>query len=535
MIIPKLLVTAGATTVCAATVCAATPRHERPNILFCIADDASYHHFGATGCSWVSTPSFDRVASQGVLFHNCYTPNAKSAPSRAVILTGRNSWQLEEAGNHIPRFPSDYKVVTEVLSQHGYDVAYTGKSWAPGDPGMVDGKPRQLTGRPYQKRKTEAPTKAMSKNDYAANFADFLDDNAHESKPWFFWFGATEPHRRYEYGSGVALGGKSTGMIDRVPSFWPDTKTVRNDMLDYGFEIEYFDSHIGRMIAELEHRGELENTIVIITSDNGMPFPRSKGNNYEYSHHMPLAIMWHRGIDTPGREVTDMVSFTDFTPLILDVAGIDGKESGMKSVTGKSLLPILRSDRSGRTTSGRTTHVFGRERHDYGRPQNQGYPIRGIIRDNWMLIWNIKPHLYPGGNPETGYLDIDGSPTKSLILKMYRSKEDDHYYNLAMGLRPSIELYDLSSDRDCVVNLAQEPSQADRITSMCRELLKILRKQGDPRITGDGGIFDRYPFDTENKTNFYERVVNGEIAEPWKQTRWVDRDNYPAAGDRDSK
>ena len=128
----------------------------RPNILFCIADDASYPHMGAYGCTWVTTPGFDRVAREGILFTHAYTPNAKCAPSRACILTGRNSWQLEEAANHIPYFPAKFKTYAEALAEHGYFVGYTAKGWAPGNAGTIDGKPRQLAGRPFSKRTTTA-------------------------------------------------------------------------------------------------------------------------------------------------------------------------------------------------------------------------------------------------------------------------------------------------------------------------------------------------------------------------------------------
>ena len=165
---------------------ASTVADSRPNIVFCIADDASYHHFSGNGCTWVNTPAFDKIGKEGIRFTNCYTPNAKSAPSRACILTGRNSWQLREAGNHITNFPSDIKVFTEVLSEVGYDVAYTGKGWAPGNPGMKNGVKRELTGTPYQKHRRTPPTSAMGTCDYATNFADFLK-NKSENKPFFFW------------------------------------------------------------------------------------------------------------------------------------------------------------------------------------------------------------------------------------------------------------------------------------------------------------------------------------------------------------
>ena len=104
---------------------------DRPNILIAIGDDISYPHMSAYGCTFVETPGFDRVAREGILFNNAYTPNAKSAPSRACLLTGRNSWQLEEAGNHIPFFPAKFKTFIESLGSHGYYVGYTAKGWAP--------------------------------------------------------------------------------------------------------------------------------------------------------------------------------------------------------------------------------------------------------------------------------------------------------------------------------------------------------------------------------------------------------------------
>src|SRR5512140_1391729 len=178
----------------------------RPNILFCIADDASYMHFSAYGCKWVSTPGFDRVAKGGILFNNAYTPNAKSGPSRACIITGRNSWQLEDAGNHISNFPARFRSFIEVLKENGYTTGYTAKGWAPGNPGSVDGKPRELTGSAFNGKTLVPPSDGINKSDYAANFVDFLEVRP-KDKPWFFWYGSTEPHRRYQYGSGASLGG----------------------------------------------------------------------------------------------------------------------------------------------------------------------------------------------------------------------------------------------------------------------------------------------------------------------------------------
>ncbi|MCB1121154.1 MAG: sulfatase, partial [Verrucomicrobiae bacterium] len=348
----------------------------RPNILFCIADDAGMH-FGAYGCPWVDTPAFDRVAREGILFQNAFTPNAKCAPSRASILTGRNSWQLEEACNHWCYFPAKFKTFAEALGEHGYHVGVTNKGWAPGDPGMVDGKPRELCGRPYNEHRCSSPTKCTSANDYTANFRAFLDDRKGD-QPFCFWYGAQEPHRPYEYESGFKRGTKKLEDIDEVYKIWPDNDVVRKDLLDYGYEIEYFDKHLGQMLDELEKRGELENTLVVVTSDNGMPFPTIKGQEYYYSNHLPLAVMWPKGIEAPGRSVEDFVNFIDFAPTFLEVSGIDPGKSGMSSITGRSLTEFFNTNQDGLINPERDHHLMGKERHDIGRPNDEGYPIRGI-------------------------------------------------------------------------------------------------------------------------------------------------------------
>ena len=137
--------------------------------------------------------------------------------------------------------------------------------------------------------------------------------------------------------------GKRQSDIKQVPAFWPDTETVRNDMLDYGLEIEHADRHLGCMIETLEERGLLDNTVIVMTSDNGMPFPRCKAQAYEYASHMPLAIMWPAGIQHPGRSVDDMISFIDFAPTFLELAGIPFNASGMQASPGRSLTDIFYS------------------------------------------------------------------------------------------------------------------------------------------------------------------------------------------------
>ena len=476
----------------------------RPNILFCLADDASLH-FGAYGCPWVSTPAFDRVAREGVLFTNAFTCNAKCAPSRASILTGRNSWQLDDGANHQCHFPARFKTVWEELADHGYFTGHTAKGWAPGDPGVSEGRPRELTGPAYNARTHEPPTSCMNSCDYAGNFEEFLHART-DDRPFAFWYGSTEPHRGYEYRSGIEKGGRSTDDIDHVYGIWPDNEVVRTDLLDYGFAIEQFDRHMARMIATLEERGELANTIVVATSDNGMPFPRAKGQEYYHSNHLPLAIRWPDGVEQPGRVSRDLAGFIDFAPTFLEIAGVDVERCGMEPITGRSLTDILGDD----TVSGRDFVLIGKERHDVGRPGDVGYPIRGIIRDGFLYLRNFEVERWPAGNPETGYLNCDGGPTKTEILRLKDDPDNGKYWTMAFGKRPAEEFYFVERDPDCLVNLVDNPSHAQRLTAMRLELEQRLRAQDDPRLTG-GAPLDENPVAHEDVRDYHRRFLAGEL------------------------
>ncbi len=493
---------------------------DRPNILFAIADDVSFPHMGAYRTSWVKTPNFDWVAENGLLFQQAYTPNAKCSPSRAIILTGRNSWQLEEAANHVPFFPAKYKTFFEVLKEQGYFTGHVAKGYAPGNPGMVDGKRRELVGPAFNESKITPPTKAMGAFDYADNFKLFLQQRQPD-QPFCFWYGSFEPHRAYEYGTGVRLGGKSVADLDSLFAFYPETDSVRNDVLDYAYEIEYFDQHLGKMLQLLRESGELANTLVIVTADNGMPFPRAKGQVYERSNHLPLAIMWGEKIKDPGRVIEEFVSFADFAPTVLDVAGVEATKSGMQAFEGKSLTDLFAN---ARTSPNRTHMVIGKERHDIGRPNDVGYPVRGIVTNDYLYLMNFKSDRWPAGNPETGYLNCDGSPTKSAILHSRRYEGENFYWDLSFGKRPAEELYYIAEDKDCIQNLAGQEQLAEIQANLKTQLLDALKAQSDPRVLGKGDVFDEYIYSDEPRRNFYDKYLKGEITP--KQTGWVNPDDY---------
>ncbi len=478
---------------------------KQPNILYIVADDAGLD-MSAYGRKWVNTPAFDRIAKDGILFKNAYTPNAKCAPSRSCMLTGRNPWALDAAMNHMIFFPNYFKTYPEVLNENGYFVGYTGKGYSPGKAFKEDGSKRELLIKDFSSLKTTPPTKEISNNDYAGNFGEFLKQS--DNKPWAFWLGFTEPHRAYEYGSGVAKGGKKLDMIDRIPKYYPDSDTTRNDFLDYAMEIEYMDSHVAKVLKTLEEAGQLENTLIIYTSDHGMPFPRVKGNQYENANHIPFAVMWKNGIKHPGRIVNDYVNMTDLAPTFLEIAGIDPKKSGMRPMIGKSLVSIFNSNKSGQVEADRNFQLVGQERHDFGRPKDVGYPVRGMHKNGFLYLKNYEPDRWPACNPETGYLNCDGGAIKTMLLTNRRKGIDTYYWKLSFGKRSAEELYDVSKDPDCINNLAQNIKFQTIKKAMEKEMEAKLLAQGDLRMQGFGQLYEQYPGAEIN--GFYERFMKGE-------------------------
>ena len=113
------------------------------------------------GCGRCCLAKIEPEDGEGVLFTRAYTPNAKCAPSRAIILTGRNSWQLEQACNHVCMFPPKFTSVVEALAANDYTVGMTGKGWGPGIAKDANGKGRQMAGKPYTKRRAKPPAGGM--------------------------------------------------------------------------------------------------------------------------------------------------------------------------------------------------------------------------------------------------------------------------------------------------------------------------------------------------------------------------------------
>ena len=463
---------------------------DRPNILLAISDDQSWMHAGANGDQWIKTPAFDRIANEGVRFEFAYCASPSCAPSRAALLTGRHMWQIEEGGNLFGILKPDvYPVFTQSLRKVGYQLAATGKTYGPGR--VEGGTLSDVFGDIRNSSQLAERRPGINPIDYAANFSSFL--NARDkSNPFFFWYGATEPHQNYEIG-----GWKRTDKRleqARLPACLPDTPVTRGEILDYGIEIEHFDRHLMRMLAALEKAGELENTLILVTSDHGNPLPRSKCNLYDSGTRVPLAVRYPKSVPG-GRVITDFVSLVDLAPTLLEVAGVTVPDS----VSGQSLLPMLRSHEEGRMEMDRSFIVTGFERHIICRRDGVGYPMRALRTHRWSYIRNYEPERWPAGDPDFNsshqgfYGDADKGASKAFMLANSMDPNVRPYYLRAFGRRPGEELYDMTVDPGQLRNLASSPASQSTLRQLRERLDAFLDEQEDPRQQGMVP-WDTYPF-----------------------------------------
>lgn len=440
----------------------------QPNILVVIADDWSHPHAGAYGDRVVKTPTFDRIAREGVLFRNAFVASPSCTPSRASLLTGRPVHQLAEGGNLWGFLPARFQTYPDLLESAGYAVGFTRKGWGPGDFKAGD-RARNPAGAQF------------------ANFTEFMKQ-VPAGRPFAFWFGSQDPHRPYDKGGGIAAG-KSPADV-AVPAFLPDTPEVRSDILDYYLEVERLDREAGEIVRTLEQMGQLENTLIVFTSDNGMPFPRAKANLHDGGTHVPLAIRYPARAKA-GLSVDDFVVLTDLAPTILEAAGL----KPLPETTGRSLLPLA----AGQRQPGRDRVFLERERHAHVRQGNLSYPARAVRTRDFLYVRNLRPDRWPAGDPQMVFAvgefgDIDGGPTKELLLARRSDPAIARFFELATAKRPAEELYDLRMDPSQLVNVAADPAHAARKRELRRALDRWMRDTADPRFSTDDDRWDGYPY-----------------------------------------
>ena len=309
------------------------PQQKRPNILFAIADDWGWPHSHMVEDLQCPTPTFDRLSKEGVRFRHAYVTSPSCGPSRAGVLAGQHAFRLGPAANLYGAIPAEVPIYTDLLADAGYDVGSMRKGWGPGK-------------LPKGKHNPAGPN--------SGNFEKFIEQHD-KSKPFCFWFGTSDPHRSFKLGAGAESGVD----IDKLqlPGCFPDNKVTRGDVADYYFEVKRFDRELGEAIDLLEKKGMLENTIVVMTSDHGMPFPRAKSTLYDQGARVPLAIRWGNKLpkEHSGKVVDGFVNLVDLAPTFLKAAGVKVPEQ----MSGNDLLPLM----TGKPAVDRSFVITMKERH----------------------------------------------------------------------------------------------------------------------------------------------------------------------------
>lgn len=510
----------------------------RPNILFCFADDwGRYASIYATLEKTpslnqvVKTPNIDRVARAGTVFRRAFVNAPSCTPCRSALLSGRYFFntgrgailQTAEWDAAIPSFP-------HLLRDAGYHIGETYKVWSPGTPNDAPfgaGKYEYEKAGNLPNDFSENMTKMLSEGQsfeaarekiygqVKGNFEAFLA-NRKAGQPWMYWFGPTTTHRRWIKGSGKKLWNIDPAALKgKLPPFLPDVPEVREDLADYLGEVQAYDAYIGLLMKKLEETGELENTLIVISGDHGMlGVTNGKCNLYDFGTGVALIAQLPKSMGgKAGRVVEDLVSLPDLAPTFLEAAGVP-LPTGMNA---RSILSVLRSNKSGQIDNTRNWVIAGRERHvAFANENNLPYPQRSLRTPDFLYIRNFKPERWPLGYPVTvtdtdtptqedletntyaAFADMDASPTKAWLVLHRKESQWKRYYEMAFAQRPGEELYDLRQDPYQMKNVAGDVVYAKEKTKMAAQLMKVLQASGDPRVVGDGQKFERPPFTNPN-------------------------------------
>ena len=456
---------------------------KRPNILFLFGDDWAWPHASCLGTPGIQTPTFDRLVREGVLFRNAQRRGAvvRAVAGRGVdramaLATGTGREFAWHAVGQVRRV-SGYFGAGGVLRRLDGQGVWTGVRCG------ANGECCRQGLQGFQPVPGRAP----------------------KDRPFCFWFGSHYPHRPYRAGSG-AKGGIDPAKVV-VPPYLPDNEVVRNDIADYYLAAQAFDRAAGEVLAALEKTGELDNTLIVMSGDNGWPFPRCKATCYDTGTHQPLAVRWGARVK-PGRVVEDFVSLADLAPTFLEAAGL----TPPKEMTACSFLNVLLSEKSGQVDPARNHTLTGMERHaDAGRTdgprEGVGYPMRTIITKDFHYLRNFRPQRWPAadpvepvpgfervaGNTYATSPDCDAGPSKAWIVTHGHEPLTAPYYERAFGKRPARELYDLRNDPYELKNVAEDPAYAATLRELDDRLMAELKATGDPRVTGNEDAFELLP------------------------------------------
>lgn len=425
----------------------------RPNFVIFIADDMAWDDCGAYGHKNIKTPNIDRLAAEGMRFDRAYLTCSSCSPSRCSILTGRYPHATGAGELHLP-LPETQTLITKPLREAGYWTAAIGK-WHLGD----------AVAEQVDLRRESTPEKMGSA------WLRALQERPRE-KPFMLWAAHLDPHRPYAAG---AFDPPHASSDVRVPEFLPDTPEVREDLALYYDEIGRFDAHIGMALDELKAQGVLDNTLVLVMSDNGRPFPHCKTRVHVPGARTPFVVHWPARVK-PGLVSESVLSSLDIAPTILELAGLPPAAS----FQGVSFAAILNNPAATTRELAFVEHNW----HDYRAFE------RGVHSREYCYVRNWLPHT-PGTPPA----DAVKSPTFRKMLALEElGKLTEAQRECLIKPRAEEFLFDVVADPDCTRNLADDPQHAQPLLSL-RNALTNWQAETEDRFPGEDALtpdgFDR--------------------------------------------
>ena len=449
---PRCLLTACG--IVAALLITANEAHSaRLNFVIFVADDMAWDDCGCYGHPHIRTPHIDRLADEGMRFDRAYLTCSSCSPSRCSILTGRYPHSTGAGELHLP-LPAEQVLFASALKNAGYYTVATGK-WHLG---------------PHAKSQVDLVREGGGPGG-EAHWVPTLRDRPMD-QPFFCWFAATDPHRGYKWG---AVDPSHTNDDAIVPPIFPDKPEVRSDLALYYDEITRFDESIGLVRKELERQGVLDETFLLVISDNGRPFPRCKTTVYEDGVRTPFVVRFPSRVKS-GSVSRQLVSSIDIAPTVLELADVDLPPS----LQGRSFVAQLDDPEQATREFAVSEHNW----HDYRAFE------RGVTDGRFRLVRNWLPHL-----PTTPPADAVRSPTYEEMQRQHAAGTlTDAQELVFVAPRSKLELYDIAQDSNCLTNLVDDPEHADVRRRLAAALEAWQRETddkfpGEDKLTPDG--FDR--------------------------------------------
>ena len=443
----------------AGAVAAPTLAQKLPrNVLLMIADDLGLHT-GAYGDKTAKTPNLDRLASEGVRFTNAYCTTASCSASRSVIHSGLHNHTNGHYGHahdfHNFAYLPFVKPCSSLLKDIGYRTGVIGKMHV----------------NPIDRFRWDLDEQGANRNvqSMAQRAGKFVQASA--DKPWFLQIGYGDPHRAGDGFANRDYPGVTRNRFDptkaTIPSFLPDNAATKGEVAEYYEACDRLDQGVGMMLAMLRRANQLDNTLVIFMSDNGMPFPNSKTNLYDAGARLPL-IVRAPGQSKRGLVNNGFVSWTDITPTIVDWAGAKAPGYGFQ---GQSLLPVLEQE----NPAGRDRVFFSHTFHEV----TMYYPIRGMRNSRYKYLRNLFPGVeFPHAS------DLWESKTWQSVRLNQQNKLGGRTVETYLHRAPE-ELYDIQADPQELNNLATSPQHKATLESMRAEVQQFRAKTKDGWLIND--------------------------------------------------